>query len=171
MSSKSQKQYPVIKGLTWHRDNYYSFYVPIDWHRFAWSDDRQGVIYGPDPDDPSTVFAVFFKDLGTPITADDLDVLAGAFFETIGGLPESNIEARHQKVTGRLLELEAKYTFQEGGETRKCWGRVLYHETRQIAMTAQGATPEKYDYWLPVFFEAMMTAEIHTKRPTIEFHD
>jgi hypothetical protein len=167
MSSKKQKRYPVVKGLSWHRDNYYSFYVPIDWHRFSWSDDREGVIYGPDPDDPSTVFAVSIKDLGTSITPADLDVLAEAFFETIEGLPESSIETRSQKATGNLLELEVKYTFREGEKTRKCWERVFYHETRQIAMTAQGATPDKYDYWLPMFFEAMMTADVHNQKPTI----
>jgi hypothetical protein len=32
-------------------------------------------------------------------------------------------------------------------------------------MMAQGATPEKYDYWLPWFFEAMMTAKVHSTRP------
>ncbi len=167
MAGKTQKQYPAIRGLSWHRDQYYSFYTPIDWHRFSWLDDRQGEIYGPDPNDPLTVFAVDIKDLGTEITANDLDVLAEGFFKTIEQLPEADIESRNQKVTGKLLELEAQYTFREQGETRKRWVRVFYHETRQIAMTAQGATPEKYDYWLPWFFEAMATVRIHNKKPDL----
>ena len=168
MAGKTPKQHPAVSGLTWHRDQYYSFFTPMDWHRFTWADGRQGEIYGPDLNDPLTVFAVDVKDLGTAITADDLDILAEGFFATIEQLPEVNIESREQKVTGRVLELEAKYTFREEGETRRRWVRVFYHETRQIAMTAQGATPEKYDYWLPWFFEAMMTARVHNRKPRIE---
>jgi hypothetical protein len=43
---------------------------------------------------------------------------------------------------------------------------VYYQDDRQIAITAQGATPDKYDYWLPWFFEAMMTTKIHREKPT-----
>jgi len=166
MAEQARKEYPSAKGLLWYRDQYYSFFVPNHWHQFHWADGREGVIYGPDPADPLTVFAVDIQDLGTPITGDDLDILAEGFFETIERLPGSAIEHRQQKATGRLLELEAKYRFEEEGATRKRWARVFYSQTRQIAMTAQGATPEKYDYWLPWFFEAMMTAKIHNEKPT-----
>jgi len=171
MASATPKKHPAIKGLMWHRDQYYSFYIPLDWHRFAWSDDRQGVIFGPDPNDPATVFAVAVKDLGTSLTAADLNALAEGFFETIAQLPESQIEDRNRKVAGKLLQLEAKYTYREQGETRQCWVRVLYHETRQITLTAQGATPDKYAHWLPLFFEAMMTARVHNQKPTVEIID
>lgn len=168
MAGKTPKQHPAVKGLTWHRNQYYSFYTPIDWHRFYWADDRQGEIYGPDSHDSLTVFAVDIKDLGMRVSADDLDALAEGFFEGITQLPESQIESRDQKVAGSHLELEAKYTFHENGVTRKCWVRVFYHGTRQIAMTAQGATREKYDYWLPWFFEAMMTAQVHSTMPQFD---
>jgi hypothetical protein len=29
-----------------------------------------------------------------------------------------------------------------------------------LVLIAQGATPEEYEYWLPMFFNTMMTAEI-----------
>ena len=38
---------------------------------------------------------------------------------------------------------------------------MFYDGTHQIMMTAQGASPDKYAYWLPLFFEAMMTAKIY----------
>jgi hypothetical protein len=129
------------------------------------ADNRAGVIYAPDPTDVFTVFSVDAKDLGTRIADDDLDVLAEGFFGSIEQLAEVHIESRSQKASGDRLELEAKYTFREQSETRKRWARVFYHETRQIVMTAQGATPEKYDYWLPWFFEAMMTAHVHATKP------
>lgn len=166
---QQQKKYPAIQGLSWHRDQYYSFYTPIDWHPFAWTDDRQGMIYGPDPNDPATVFAVALKDLGTNITPDDLDVLAETYLEMIKQLPDVHIESYEQKVSGEMLELEAKYTFSESGDTRQCWSRVFYHHTRQITMMAQGATPEKYAYWLPMFFEAMMTAGVHSQKPAFDY--
>jgi hypothetical protein len=166
--SKTQKQYPAIKGLSWHRSPYYSFFTPMNWHPFAWSDDRQGEIYGPDPDDPLTVFAVDSRDLGTTVTANDLEALAEGFFGAIERLPAVVFESRNQKVTGKLLQLEAHYTYGDQGETRKCWVRVFYHLTRQITMTAQGATPEKYDYWLPIFFQSMMTANVHSMKPTLD---
>jgi hypothetical protein len=165
MAAKSPKTYPAIQGLTWHRDQYYSFFIPNNWHKLYWSDARQGVIYAPDLRDLNTVFAVDVKDLGTPIIVDDLNVLAEGFFQAIEQLPESNIESRNQKHSGKLFELQAKYQFCELGETRKRWVRLFYHETRQIALTGQGATPELYDYWLPWFFEAMMTAKIHSQKP------
>jgi len=166
MVDKSQKQYPSIKGLTWHRHQYYSFFTPIDWHRFVWPDQRVGEIYGPDINDPLTVFAVAVEDLGTRVTADDLDTLAEGFFETIEQLPDVDIELRDQKVAGHQLELETKYTFLDHSAPRKCWVRVFYHLTRQVTMTAQGATVEKYDYWFPMFFQAMMTARVHSRKPT-----
>ena len=168
MAGNELKQYPAIRGLSWHRDQYYSFFVPDDWQRLDWADDRTGVIYAPDSSDPQTVFAVDLKDLGTQVAAEDLEILAEAFFDSIHHLPQSILEAQQQKAAGGLLELEAKYTFQEQGQTRKRWVRLFYHGTRQIAMTAQGATPEKYQYWLPWFFEAMMTAKVHSHKPGLD---
>ncbi len=168
MAERAEKQYPAMTGLIWHRDPYYSFFIPVEWTRLEWADKRQGVMYGPDPTDPLTVFAVDLKDLGTPLTAEDLEVLSEGFLEGLERLPGIQIASCEQKVTGSLLELEAKYTFREGDKTLKRWVRVLYYETRQVALTAQGATPEKYDYWLPIFFEAMMTARVHNTIPSID---
>lgn len=166
MANTPRKQYPAVKGLTWHRHQYYSFFTPVDWHRFEWPDQRVGEICGPDRDDPLTVFAVSVDDLGTQVTADDLDALAEGFFGTIERLPDVAIELRDRKAVGHQLELETKYTFRDHGATRKCWIRVFYHLTRQVTMTAQGATVEKYDYWLPMFYQAMMTARVHSRKPT-----
>lgn len=170
MGTDPQKQYPSIRGLTWHRHQYYSFFTPIDWHRFEWADDSEGEIYGPDPEDPTTLFAVALYHLNTTVTAADLDILAEGFFEAIQQLPQAQIEAQDQRIAGKQLELEVKYTFVEQEETRKRWVRVFYHETRQITMTAQGTTPNRYDYWLPMFFQAMMTAKVHSEKPSLSLY-
>jgi hypothetical protein len=163
--SKTQRRSPAVQVLTWHRDQYYSFFIPNNWHKRHWSDGREGVIYAPDPNDPLTVFAVDFQDIGMSIAPPDLDILADGFFYSIEQLPQVNIESHKQNVTGSLLELEAKYTFTEQGQRLKRWTRVFYHETRQIAMTAQAASPEKYAHWRPWFVEAMTTTVVHNQKP------
>lgn len=165
--TSAKQDYPATRGLSWHRTQYYSFFLPMDWHHFAWADGHEGEIYGPDENDPQTAFAVNIKDLGTFVTPDDLEIVTEGFFESIEQLPDCNIEMRDQFVSPSLIELEAKYTFREQDTVCKRWVRVFFHETRQIVMAAQGATPEKYDYWLPWFFEAMMTAKVHNRMPEI----
>lgn len=157
---------PAFKGLYWYRDQYYSFFIPLDWHRFDWPDERQGVIYGPSPDEPETVFAVEVKDMGMTVEPDDLEDLSYGFLSAIKQLPAARIESKRKWVAGKMLALEARYTFDENGMRRKRWARVLYQATRQVAMTAQGATEESFDYWLPMFYEAMMTAKVHSTKPT-----
>lgn len=159
--ARTRKQSAAITGLLWHRDDYCSFYIPYDWHKLPWPDGREGVIYGPDLADPKTVFAVEVKKLATAVATDDLDILAESYFETIQQLPEVDIHFTDQRSIGDLLELEAKYTFREQGAIRKRWTRMFYHGKRQIVMISQGASLDKYAYWLPLFFEAMMTANIH----------
>lgn len=156
---------PKFKGLTWYREQFFSFFIPMDWHKVAWPDERQGIIFVPSTEDNYTLFAVEVQDLGTMITPDDVTYLSQGFIDGIKKLPERKIETKDEKVVGKQIHLEAKYSFAENGETRKRWVRVLYHETRQITVTAQGKTPEAYSYWLPMFYEAMMTLNVHSTRP------
>jgi hypothetical protein len=159
------KERPVFKGLRWHREQYFSFFVPVDWHRFNWQDDRQGALYGPSADDAHTVFAADLRDIGFTVAAADLEDLFDGFTAGIQQLPGVEIESSDKRVVGKLITLEAKYIFTDDEMTRKRWVRVLYHGTLQIAFTAQGATPDTYDYWLPMFYEAMMTAKVHSTLP------
>lgn len=157
-----RKNLPAFKGLNWYRDKHFSFFRPLDWTLFEWVDDRQGVLFGPSADDLATLFAVDVKDLGVKVTPDDLDDLKTGFIAGIEQLPESRIESQDAWIAGVVIGVEAKYTFQEQETLRKRWIRVLYQDTRQITVTAQGATVDAFDYWLPMFFESMMTFKIHT---------
>lgn len=161
---------PAFKGLSWHRDPYYSFFIPIDWHKVAWPDGKQGVIYTPSADELFTLFAVEVRDLEISISADDLDDLSAGFVAGIEALPGVEIESHKHWIRGKLMCLDARYSFDEQGQRRKRWVRQFYHETRQIAMTAQGATVEAFDYWLPMFFEAMMTTKIHNTLPKLDMN-
>lgn len=165
MNKNTKSSTPAFKGLSWYREQYFSFFVPIDWHKVEWPDERQGIIFAPMQDDNYTLFAVEVIDLGTVVTSDDLPYLSKGFFDGIKQLPDRKIESKKENVTGKLVQLEAKYTFLENGETRKRWVRVLYHGTRQVTITAQGKTSEAFDYWMPMFFEAMMTVNVHSMKP------
>jgi transcriptional regulator with XRE-family HTH domain len=124
----------------------------------------------------SQMIGLLIHELGNSYIAEiirgiDEELATQGFFEAIEQLPEANIEVRNQKVAGKQLELEAKYTYLDQDEIRKCWVRVFYHETRQIIMTAQGATPEEYDYWLPMFFQAMTTVRVHKHKPSFDIYN
>ena len=159
------KERPAFKGLLWQHSQYYSFFRPNDWHEFQWTDGHEGVIFGPDADDPLTVFAVELSDLGMTTTPDDHDDLDAGFMDGIRHLPGSEIDEHETWVQGSIICLAAKYTYLDDGIRRKRWVRAFYQDNRQIVMTAQGATVEAYDYWLPMFYECMMTTKIHRFAP------
>lgn len=165
MSNQSKSDRPSFKGLSWHRDQYYSFFAPMDWQKIMWPDGRHGIILLPNSEDLQTLFAIEVVDLGTDVTSDDIPYLSQGLREGIKALSDPNIEMTEEKVTGRLIELRAKYSFMEGEQRRKRWVRVFYFKGHQVTLTAQGATEDAYDYWLPMFNEAMMTAKIHDTMP------
>lgn len=163
-SAAAPRKRPVFKGLSLHKEPYlgFSFFRPLDWHRFEWTDERQGVLFGPHVADNATLLGVAVQDLDLTVTAADIPALHNGFLDAIRQLPDSQIEWQEQWQVGDLIGLEAKYTFREGEETRKRWVRVLYQDTRQLTVTAQGATVADYEYWLPMFYQSIMTFRIYT---------
>lgn len=153
---------PAFRGLSLHQDRElgFSFFRPIDWHRYDWTDGRQGVLFGPQPDDSETLFAVAVRELGTLIEEDDLADLHIGFVAGIGRLDESEIESQDQWKVGPLACFEARYTFLDEETRRKRWVRVFYQDSRQITVTAQGASVEVFDYWMPMLYESMMTFKV-----------
>lgn len=168
--SKNKPAKPSFKGLTWYREQYFSLFIPQDWKQIERPDGRAGVIFLPSENDAHTLYSIEVIDLETTITADDLPYLSIGFMDGIKSLPDRKIESKDEGVAGKLLKLQAKYTFTEDGETRKRWVRVFYQGTRQVTALAQGKTVESYDYWLPMFFEAMMTINVHDTKPTTMTH-
>lgn len=120
------------------------------------------MLFGPSPDDNATLFAVDVKDLGIETTEKDMHALIEGFTSAIKALLNCQIESQEEWGADVVMGLEAKYTFCEDDIIRKRWVRVLYRDTHQITVTAQGATVEQFDYWLPMFYQAMMTFKIHS---------
>lgn len=165
--NNTENSTPIFKGLSWHHEQYFSFFIPNDWKKIERSDGKQGIIYVPTLDDADTFYAVHVDDLGMKVTEDDIPDLVTGLVDGINSLTESQIESQTSSSTGTLTELVVKYTFLEDGLRRKRWVRVLYHDTRQITFIAQGKTEQTYHYWLPMFNEAMMTLKVHSVKPSV----
>jgi len=153
---------PAFTGLVLHRDKKwrFKFWYPDGWHRFSLAPGHEGVLYAPEREDYATSFSVEAKDIGMATQASDLPDLKEGFLEGLQSLEGLHIEWQDAWVVGALIGLEAKYTFRAGQATRKRWVRLLYQGSRQFHVVAQGASPEDYDYWLPMLNEMMMTLQI-----------
>jgi hypothetical protein len=152
-----QNEATTQQGVVLYKDNYlgFSFFRPREWHQFSWLDGRRGVLFGPEEDTNSTLFGVAVQDLGLKVNTADIGDLHVGFMTGISRLPKVKIESRNQWTQGNLIGMEALYTFEEQGVTRKRWIRVLYTDSRQITLNAQGATIADYEQWLPLFEQAM----------------
>ena len=153
-------QHPSFAGLLLHRDRVvgYSFFVPLGWHRLHLeSAEGSGVIYAPEPADPSTSFSAEGRDLGLPVLAEDLPALRAGFLRGLRALPGAGLESWEVEAIGPLLTMEARHTYVQEGQTAKRWVRLLYQGPLQVRLVAQAPTVERFDYWLPMFYEAMRT--------------
>ena len=102
MSEYAERPRPAFRGLNWYRDPHCSFLRPLDWQRFTWLDDRQGVLFGPDPDNSATLFAIDVKEMGIEVTHDDIPDLEAC--SAFGATPE---EALRQVEQAKAAWLEA----------------------------------------------------------------
>ncbi len=157
-----EKKRPKYQGLRKHVDveGGYSLWLPSDWHRFDMQEGYHGVIYSPYPDNFDTSFSAQKIILDYKVTEDDVPTLREGFTAGLAALPGVEIESQDETVTSTLITFEARFTFLEGEARRKRWVRNIYWGEGQLLLIAQGATPEKFDYWLPMFFNTMMTIEI-----------
>lgn len=158
---------PIFKGLTWQRGEHFSLFVPNDWHEYPWPDGREGRLFRPPQAEAGVILAVEVKDLGFSPQAEDKEALEEGFLEGIKVLEGAVIEEHKSWVVGSLICLEAKYRYVEGREVKR-WARALYHKSHQISFIAQAPSTESFDYWLPMFYEAMMTSRSHDTKPSLQ---
>lgn len=158
----ARKETPAFTGLFLHDDRKwrFRFWYPDGWHRYELATGHEGVLYAPSRADQSTCFLVEARDMGIRVQESDLADLKQGFVEGLHSLTDVQIEWQDTWVAGTLIGLEAKYTLSDGEAKRKRWVRLLYEGKRQFYVVAQGASPEAYDYWLPMLNEMMMTLQI-----------
>ena len=158
----TERQYPRYHGLHKHIDKEggYAFWVPAGWHRTDMDAGYHGVIYSPHADGIETSFSAQKNLLKYSVDQDDLATLREGFQQGLDSLPGVEVEWQNETVTSTLITLEARFTFLEEETRRKRWTRVVYWGNGQLVLTAQGATPEEYEYWLPMFYNTMVTVEL-----------
>jgi hypothetical protein len=150
---------PAFTGLVVHHEPTfgYAVLVPAGWQRLPLSGSNSGVFYAPDAADLVTGLAVDALDLGMSVTAADLPTLHRGMLQGLRRLPNCRIESAEAEAVGQLLTLEARHTFRDGDATRKRWTRLLYQGRTQVRLVAQAASVARFDYWEPMFYEALRT--------------
>jgi hypothetical protein len=152
---------PKYKGMIKHVDidAGYALWLPSDWTKIDMVDGHDGVIFTPYPDDINTCIAAEKRILEDAVTDEDIPVLRQAFHEAVRAMPEVEVEKFDEAMTATLKIFDAVFSYNENGTTRKRWVRNVYWGEAQLIIIAQGATPEEYEHWLPMFFNTLMTAE------------
>ncbi len=153
---------PKYTGMFMYVDPELAFgiWLPTGWTKFDMKKGHHGVIFSPYPDHFDTSFTAEFHRLKFSVTNDDLPLLQEAFEEGIKSLPGVEVDEFIYTPTATLITLEAKFSFLEGENRRKRWVRNIYWGNGQLVFIAQGATVKEYEYWLPMFFNTMVTFQV-----------
>ncbi len=151
--------YTGMKMCPDHRGGY-AVWMPSDWFEFKLKPRQVGMLFSPYQDDLNTSFLVLKKKLKYSVTPDDVPTLREGFMNGIQALPGVEIESTDESLSSSINFFEARFTFLEGENRRKRWVRNLYWGNGQLILIAQGRTPEDFEYWLPMFFNTMLTTQI-----------
>jgi len=138
----------------------YGVWMPSDWTEYKLRRHHRGMLFSPYKDDINTSLLVEKRRLKISVTAEDMDVLRDGFQQGIKQLPGAEIESQGENLTDSISFFEARFTFLEEENRRKRWVRNIYWGEGQLIMIAQGRTVDDFDYWLPMFYNVMMTVEI-----------
>lgn len=161
MTETAKKGNPKYTGLRRYvSGGGYAIWYPMGWREIPMTNDRQGAILAPYPDHINTCIAVEKIILPYKVEREDVPALRKGFENGMKALPGIEIEWTDEALTKTLLIFDARYTFLEDGVRRKRWTRNIYWGEAQLIILAQGQTVEDYDYWTPVFFNSLMTAEV-----------
>lgn len=145
-----------MTDLKYYRDRRHGFSMlyPEPWHVFDLAD-QEGRRFSERADEFGTCISVEITELPTAITAEDLPVLKRGFLKGLRSAPGSRIVRQDAYDVGWAVGVEAVQLFDEGGERRKRWVRVLYRGRHQYRLVAQGRTAAEYARWLNEFKPAM----------------
>jgi hypothetical protein len=135
----------------------YALWLPSDWHSFEMSEGRHGMIFSPHPSLPTAAFSVEKAILPYNVSKEDLPLVREGFQKGLANLPGVLIETQDEIVEDIILALDARLTFLDQGQTKKRWIRIIYAGEAQLTLIAEGAPPEEFEYWLPMFYNIMMT--------------
>lgn len=153
---------PAYTGVTCHTDKKLGFtiWVPSDWTQIKLKRNHRGFLFSPYADDINTSILFEKHTLKVTVTQEDADILREEFHKDIRSLPGIEIESLEESLSKTVNVFDARFTFSEGENRRKRWVRNIYWGEGQLVIVAQGRTPEDFDYWLPMFYNAITTTQV-----------
>ena len=149
-------QYSGLVKYTSKRDGY-ALWLPLGWHSFEMGNGRHGIIFSPNSALPAPAFSIEKTVLPYSVTKEDLPILKEGFQKGLSNLSPVEIETQNEIIEDKIMALEARLTFLDQGQTKKRWIRIIYSGEAQLTMIAEGTSPEEFEYWLPMFYNIMMT--------------
>ncbi|MBZ0302927.1 MAG: hypothetical protein K8J31_24490 [Anaerolineae bacterium] len=138
-------------------DRLFSFWYPHTWHQMQPEGQRNTVLVAPQADHLATSFSVEVRDLGMPVTQEDLPLLREAVEEGLVQLGDYQMEAFGTFDEPGRFGFELRYTFRFEDTWRKRRALLYYRDHYQYSLIAQGATIEDFDTWQPMFSYMMLT--------------
>ena len=158
----TQEERPMYRGIRTHRDpqGRFEFRYPKGWQRYELSEDRDGVMYSPDAEDPQTWFAVWAVRLQDAVVAEDVEILREGIDEGIWQLPGLHIESASEDIFDNLIRFKRVYTFCQDGATRKRKVWMIYVHTWLFVLVAQGADVQAYDRWSIMLDDCLNTFDL-----------
>jgi hypothetical protein len=153
---------PVYKGMIGHRDEKGGFviWIPNDWLQTELKRPHHGWLFMPYPGDINTSLLVEKRKLKYSVKEEDMPILLESFREGMMALPGVEVESTEESLSDSVNIFDARFTFLEGEERRKRWVRNVYWGNGQLIIIAQGRDAENFEYWLPMFFNAITTVNI-----------
>ena len=158
----TKRKNPVYHGMRKFADieGGYGVWLSSEWFFHEMTNGHRGAIFTPYEEDLNTCFACEKVVLKYKTTQEDAQILREGFEEGVLSLPGVEVEKFDQSVTNTLMIFDAIFSFDEEGQRRKRWVRNVYWGEGQLILLAQGTTPEEFEYWRPMFFNTMLTAEV-----------
>lgn len=156
------KNGPVYRGIKGYRDKEGGFvvWIPDNWVSTKLNPGHHGMLFSPYADDYNTSLLVEKHKLPYSVTEEDIPVLLAGFHEGMKALPGVEVEETSESLSSSINIFDARFSFLDGDVRRKRWVRNVYWGDGQLVIIAQGRTLEDFEYWLPMFFNTMTTAEV-----------
>jgi hypothetical protein len=158
-AEKNNPRYTGMVKYTSEQDGY-ALWLPTGWHWFEMGEGRRGMVFSPQPALPAPAFSVEKSILPYKVSKKDLPLLHEGFQKGLAILPDVAIETQDEIVEENILALEARLTYLDQGQTKKRWIRIIYAGEAQLTLIAEGTSVEEFEYWLPMFYNTMMTMTI-----------
>jgi hypothetical protein len=160
----TQRPPPRFYGVRTYADPLGRFTArsPTTWHQFELEDNREGVLFSPQAENPRTWFSVWVSKLDEHVVAEDLEDLKLGVDEGLSQLADCKIELSTEEPLGNLIKFERIYTFREDDVTRKRRMWILYVDKWQMVVTYQGAPTTRKESSL----EGLQPSKPPTTTPT-----